>query len=374
MGKTRGVHMKKLIFLVIPLLLCGCTSDLNRREIDELNIVHVLGVDYADGEYTITVVYNSGGGGGQENSGELQTASGSGKTAYQAFEDLKNKNRKSISIAHTGFYLIGDEAARRGIDYCIDFISRDETIKLEAMVFVAKDRKASDFIEQGVENKKLLQEELQAINQKQMESMKRNGNTIVTILNEMDNHLASLLIPYIIYNEEIFLIDGYAVFDQLRLRDYLDSETSSGVNFVKNIVRRYPIFLEDEGISLVMSNTKTNVETFLEQGNVMASIRVDFETQINEVYTREDIFSQTKLSELTEKQNSYLQGIIKKAVDYAQATHLDILQLSRMIENQHPRQWKMSLEEDWPELLGEIEFEYDINSRISKSFIIENER
>lgn len=366
--------MKKLIFLVIPLLLCGCTSDLNRREIDELNIVHVLGVDYADGEYTITVVYNSGGGGGQENSGELQTASGSGKTAYQAFEDLKNKNRKSISIAHTGFYLIGDEAARRGIDYCIDFISRDETIKLEAMVFVAKDRKASDFIEQGVENKKLLQEELQAINQKQMESMKRNGNTIVTILNEMDNHLASLLIPYIIYNEEIFLIDGYAVFDQLRLRDYLDSETSSGVNFVKNIVRRYPIFLEDEGISLVMSNTKTNVETFLEQGNVMASIRVDFETQINEVYTREDIFSQTKLSELTEKQNSYLQGIIKKAVDYAQATHLDILQLSRMIENQHPRQWKMSLEEDWPELLGEIEFEYDINSRISKSFIIENER
>jgi hypothetical protein len=46
--------------------------------------------------------------------------------------------------------------------------------------------------------------------------------------------------------------------------------------------------------------------------------------------------------------------------------------LARMIENQNYSKWQ-NIEADWPNLISKIKFEYEIKSRISKSFILNNE-
>lgn len=362
--------MKKLMLLFIPLLLCGCTHDFSRKEIDEIDLVLLVGIDYSEGEYTVSALYSTGGGSDPEKggSGDEKIAQGTGKSAYEALEDLKLKNKKSISLAHAGSFLIGSDAAEKGVRESLDFLSRDETIKMEALIYVIKDMKALDFINTGIENKQTIHEDLEAIKQKQREILTRSDNTVVNILNDMDQTKSCVLIPYLIADKSGYMIQGYAVFDQFKLRDYLDKETSDGVNFIKNVERSYPIYLEDK-VSLIVSFTKTKLKAKVINNEITVTIKVNFETSIKEVLTDKDIFTREELLNLTEKQNEYIKEVMKKAVTYSTANGLDIFNLARLVENQNYSEWK-NINTNWSNMISKIKYEYDIDSKISKSFIL----
>jgi spore germination protein KC len=367
--------MKKLLLLFIPILLCGCTHDMNREEIDEINLVLVMGIDYTDGEYTLSALYNTGGGADPEKgagSGAEDIAKGTGKSAYEALEDLKLKDKKAITLAQTGSFLIGEGAAKHGIDQSLDFLSRDETIKMEALIYIIQDMAAADFIQKGIDNKQTIHTDLEAIEQKQQEILTRNDNTLVNILNDMKQSYSSVLIPYLVTSESGYLINGYAVFDDLKLRDYLDQETSNGVNFIRNIMRSYPIYLEDE-VGLYVSYTKTRLKADLKNNRITVTIKVDFETMIKEVITKENIFTQEELLRLTKAQNDYIKAILEKPVKYSIENGLDILQLARLVENQNFADWK-GIEGDWDNKIASIQYDYVLRSQITKSFILGNER
>ncbi len=363
--------MKKFILLLIPLLFSACSHDMNRREIDEINIIHVVAIDYAEGEYIISVLYSAGGGADPEEGGgssDEELLSGRGRTPYEAIEDVKLKSKKNITLAHAGNFLIGEEAALTDIKLSLDFLSRDETIKMESLMYVTKGMYAKDYIEKALDEKQRVQEDLEAIKQKQQEMLSRYDNTLVNILNEIKQKKSSLLIPYLILEEKTFLIEGYAVFDEYVLIDYLDKETSYGVDFIKDALRVFPIYLEDE-VSLALLYSKTDLKSKIDKKTITVTIKIDFETMIREIVTDEDIFNRDKLEELTVNQNEYVEDILKKAVNYSIDNGVDILQIARLVEKQHVNQWA-DIEDDWDEIIRDIEYKYNLQSRISKSFIL----
>jgi spore germination protein KC len=369
--------MKKLfLLLILPFVLCGCTYDMSRKEIDEIDLVLVLGIDYTDGQYSLSALYSSGsgagGGGGDEQGGSKesteQVANGKGKTAYEALVNLKLNNKKTVSLAQAGTFLIGEDAAKQGLRQCLDFLSRDETIKMEALIYVAKGMSAADFIKAGQENKQTIHEDLEAMKQKQQEMLTRNDNTMVNILNDMEQAYSSVLIPYMTAKESGYLIEGYAVFDKLALKDYLDRETSDGVDFFRNLVRTYPIYLKDR-VGLQVSYTKTKLKSELKDNSITIKIKVSFETMIKEILTGYDIFKQEELARLTKRQNDYIRELLEKSAAYSRSSGLDILNLARVVENQNVSEWK-TIEGSWSELVSGINYEYELQSRISKSFIV----
>ena len=367
--------MKRLIFLILPLLLCGCTHDMNRQEIDEIDLVLTLGIDYEEGEYSVSALYSTGGGADSEagaGSGEEQVAKGKGKTAYEALEKLKQKNKKNITLAQAGSFLIGEEAAKQGIDRALDFLKRDETIKMEALVYIIKEKKAVEFIEEGIKNKQMIHEDLQAMEQKQKELLTRNDNSFVNILNDMEQSYSCVLIPYLVGEKSGLLNEGYAVFDENKLVDYLDRDTSDGVNFFRNITRSFPIYLKDE-VSLAVSYTNTKLKANLKNNNITIIIKVDFESMLKEIITEKNIFTQTELLRLTDAQNDYVLSILEKPVKYSKENGMDILNLARMVENQNVSGWS-GIEGNWDEMITNIEYKYQIRSQITKSFILGNNK
>jgi spore germination protein KC len=367
--------MKRLLFLILPILLCGCTHDMNREEIDEIDLVLVLGIDYEDGEYHLSALYSTGSGADSEagaGSGKEQITKGKGKTAYEALEELKLKNKKNITLAQAGSFLIGEEAAKQGIDRALDFLKRDETIKMESLVYILKEKKASEFMEEGIENKLTIHEDLEAMEQKQNELLTRSDNTFVNILNDMEQSYSSVLIPYLITEKSGLLIEGYAVFDELRLVDYLDRDTSDGVNFIRNTMRSFPIYLKDE-VSLAVSYTATKLKADLKDDNIIITIKVDFESMLKEITTKADVFTQEELLKLTEEQNRYVISKLEKPVEYSKRMGMDILNLARLVENQNVGDWKR-IEGTWSEKITSIEYRYQVRSQITKSFILGNNR
>ena len=364
-------RLKLIILFLCLCLLWGCSNDMNRREIDEINFIHVMGIDYSSNEYTLTAVYSLGQGADSEkgDAGKEEISQGKGATPYEAFQNLILKNKKTVSIANTGYFLIGDRAARHGIDRCLDFLSRDETVKMESLLFVTKDTDAADFINQSLENQQVIHEDLEAVEQKQRELVTRNDNTFVNIINETENNMTGVLIPYLVSENNTFLLQGYAVFYRNELVDYLDMETSSGINFLKDIIRAFPIYLDDVGLSVTRSKCKLKTDIY--ESQITVKVNLEFETAVKEIFTNKNIFTGDELERLTHMQNAYILDIIKKAVNYSAQNKQDILQISRLIKTRYAKKWR-DYEENWSDILAEIQYEYEIKSKISKSFILGN--
>jgi len=359
--------------LLFALFLQGCSYDMNRREIDELDMVLVLGIDYKDGQYKLTALYSPGSGTGSEGGeekggGSEELASGSGISAFLALQDLKERNKKALTLAQTGTFLIGEEAARKGLWPCIDFLQRDESIKMESLIFITKGMSAEDFIKLGQENKKTVHEDLEAIKQKQLELLTRNDNTMVNILNDCKQTLSCVMIPYMIADDSGYRTEGYAVFNNYVLKDYLDKETSDGVNFFRNLVRSHDIFIENRA-GLLITNTKTVIKADLNRFDINIKVKVDFESMIREVLTDTNIFSTQELARLTDEQNLYIKRILEKPVKYSKDNGLDILNLARVVENQNVAGWK-DIEGSWNELISNINYSYEIKSKVSKAFML----
>ena len=363
-------RVKKLVIILFPLLLCGCSHDMNRREIDEINFIHVMGIDYSEGEYTLTAIYSSSQGADPEkgSAGDEEISEGKGATPFEAFQNLKLKNKKTVSIANTGYFLLGERAAEKGINMCVDFLSRDETVKMESLLFVTKGTDAAAFISESIEMGQSVHEDLEAVEQKQQELVTRNDNTLVNILNELENDMTSGIIPYLVAEENSFLLPGYAVFDKLILTDYLDMDTSSGINFIKNIIRAYPIYLDDN-VALSISYSKSHMESKFNNNQVKVLIYLDFETMVKEINSDKDMFSAEALKNITEMQNDYIIKVMQKATNYSINTGRDILQIARLMQNQHNRSWS-DIEEDWTSMVSKIEYEFEVKSQITKSFIL----
>jgi spore germination protein KC len=370
--------MKKAWLLIILLIsgsLAGCSYDMNRREIDEIDMALVLGIDYEDGQYKLCALYSPGSGSGAEGSekegssdGGQELAIGTGSSAFLALEDLKEKNKKAVTLAQTGTFLIGEAAAKAGLWPCIDFLQRDETIKMEALIFITKGMSAEDFIKLGQENNKTVHEDLEAIKQKRKEQLTRNNNTMVNILNDCMQELSCVMIPYMTADEAGYKIEGYAVFSNYILRDYLDSETSDGVNFFRNMVRTYTIPLENQA-GLLITHTKTRIIADAEESLIKIKVKLVFESMIREILSDKDIFTTEGLNKLTQEQNNYLKEILDKPVRYSVENGLDILNLARVVENQNVAAWK-DIERDWSTLISEISYEYEIKSKVSKAFML----
>jgi len=364
-----------LIFFLLLALLQGCSFDINRKEIDETDMVLVLGIDYSNGQYKLTALYSPGSGTGSEGgekegggeSGE-ELASGSGTSAFLALQDLKAKNKKALTLAQTGTFLIGDGAARQGLWPCIDFLQRDETIKMESLIFITKGMSAEDFIIFGQENKKTVHEDLEAIKQKQLQMLTRNDNTMVNILNDCKQNLSCVMIPYMTADESGYRIEGYAVFNNYVLKDYLDTQTSDGVNFFRNLVRSYTISI-DKKAGLLVTFSRTKLKADLDEKNINVKVSVNFESMIKEVLSDTDIFSTEELEKLTQEQNEYIRKILEKPVKYSIDNGLDILNLARIVENQNVAGWK-DIESSWSELLPHIKYSYEIKSKVSKAFML----
>lgn len=347
-------------YIITPIILSGCSKDFMVTEIDEINLIRVMGIDYGEEEYAISALFTT-------INGKEEITKGKGKTPYAAYEDLKIRAKKAISIGHTGYFLIGEEASNKGIDICLDFLSRDETIKMDGLFFITKNSKASDFLDKAIENEQKINEDMEVLRQKQEIVLTRNDNTLVNLLNEINQTFQSVLIPYVIAEESSFLTPGYAVFDDMKLRDYLDEDTSAGVNFIKNILRNYPIYLEE--VSLLITFSETNIDSNWEEGKLNINIKVDYESMIKEVNTTDNIFNYEYIKGLNMKQDYYVLDVIELAVNYTKATGLDILQIARFVENQNIEEWQ-ELKESWDTAISNIQYEYEFNSRISKSFLL----
>lgn len=109
--------MKKVCCFWIATLICivlvGCSRDFNKKDMNQIDMIRLVGLDYDGGEFIITAMYGIGG--TDTIVDEIRTIEGRGSDIFTAFENLRSKNSKSISLSYTGFYMVGEGLAENGV-------------------------------------------------------------------------------------------------------------------------------------------------------------------------------------------------------------------------------------------------------------------
>lgn len=125
-----------LCFLLFTNLLTGCWD---RKELSTLAIVQAIGIDLTeDGQISLStqILKPSELKSGSEKS--VWVTSSTGETVFDAVRNSSLQTDRRLFFSHNKVIIIGEEAARKGVNPLFDFLIRDAEPRGLTYVFVAK--------------------------------------------------------------------------------------------------------------------------------------------------------------------------------------------------------------------------------------------
>jgi spore germination protein KC len=234
---------------LLAMLLSGCW---NRRELETLGIILAVGYDWDEErqEYVVSAQMakpqakqSDVGGGGQGPGAHVFTARG--KTVFDASRNLSLIATRRAWWGHVQVLVIGEAAAKRGLDGLLDFVERDGETRPIYFVTVTKGW-AGDLMH--------LQASLESVPALGLVSLVRAAGATSTspVIRILDVSQAieapsSAILGVVGVSEgagsdlgkptKEFRLDGSAVFDKANLVGYLDDRETRGAMWVRGRVR-----------------------------------------------------------------------------------------------------------------------------------------
>ncbi len=369
MKHNKAAHNLHVLSVILILLLFYiCFFQMERKELGDVAIVRVLGIDKTADGYHLTALYN-------DNSTKsidapiMKTIDGTGNTIYDAYQNLKRKNKKEVTIAHTSFYLLDNQAAADGLESCLDFLSRDQTVKNNASIYILLSENTYDFLTKSVDDESFMHETLSAITQKKSSELKKVNNTLATILNRMDQDYHNLIIPYLVVEDEYVYANGYALFQDKKLTQYLDYETSQMIDLANGRLLTCPICLSNQvGLELTNINAVKGI-TLTSDNKLLINLSIDFDSDIKEVPYATEVFSSNTLSVLNEMQNEYVREYMAAIIEFSTSHGFDFLNINEMIAAEHEDIWTL-IKDDPIAYADTISYQVQISSEIANNYVI----
>jgi len=393
--------MKKRIITVIlitALSISGCrsTSLPQRREIDDLLLVEVMGIDKSTevpGEKVVTIAsrkldqsgggqsQDDGSGGGQSGTGsKALVAAAQGKTVFDAAMNIQSNTEKTVFWSHTKYLLIGEEAAREKIARYIDLVTRDHELQLNIEVYIVKGTTANDLIMKFNQSEFYIAEKLDSLSRNsKLLGISEDLNT-AHLMRFFDFHFGSARIPCIQlvnrvtgYEQTMPDIEpfGYAIVADLKLVSFIGRDIARGVNLITNKLDSSIVTVKDlngGGVSLeiILSNTEViphfsgdNLEEVTLKTKVFSNLG-EIESQVSSIYEENFKYMESQQSEI-------LKAEMKKVVEVIQEAQSDCLGICDMIRLKAPLKWH-KIEDKWIDILPNLKINVEVESKIRRSY------
>ncbi len=395
--------MKKVIVCTGLMLLLvsftGCNKNLlpERREIDDLQLVQIIGIDKLPEEpdsYLITIASkNLEGEAGQQSSGSTEVSSGSsvggekalvlsstGNTIFDAVRKLQTHSNKTLFWGHSYYYLIGEEAARDNISKFIDFFTRDHELRIESKLYVVKDSTAKDLIEQFNEGDYYILDKLDSLERNMKFLSISKEMKMHELMKFLDIHHASARIPCIHLvnrdeeeNKQIKDIEtcGYAILSNLKLVGFIGPEISRGMNLITNTVNSSIVTVKDitgQKVSLEIISSKTDVIPYFNGDNLeRILLKTKVVSNLGEIHSQVDFANKDYISYIESQQSEILKNEMEKVLKKVLEFKSDCLNICDGVRLKNPLKWH-KIEDKWMEILPEIKFDVQVISKVKGTY------
>lgn len=376
--------IKLIIIIIIPMFIM--TSCWSRREIEDLRFIMGLGISKTEsGLYTVTVQFANPEAivaEGTDQRSVYTILESEGVSVFDAFRNLTMISSGPLYVAHIKSILIDEAVAREGISNVLSFSFHDMEVRLGPEVFISKIPPKEIFdtpntlgvipaiaMGRAAEN--------YGVNSKIYVSDFRR--TLDAINNPVINYVTTLVekIPGPTDKEtDLLQLTQIAVFDNDKLKGYLDLEEGQGFNFITNNYENGLIVFETRDnsrrITIEMLESQTTIIPRYTDGKIGFDIELNAKGNIAESIPLANSPSEIDIESLQVQLDQVLEDKIRKSITAAQEKYnIDFFNLSRDFHKKYPKEFS-DLKNEWNNNFSKADITIRVNSSIIHSALSTN--
>lgn len=361
-------------------LLPGCWD---RREVNDIAIVSGMALDMAkDGQYRIAVQFPlagqlggpGGGGGGTSGGKSWYLDSGTGKTLKEADSMLQRSLPRVLYYSHRRIFIIGEEAAKKGIATHLDITVRTSQNRQSALVMFAK----GDAINVLNTDAVLEQQPAEMLREITISSMKK-PITIKDLVNTLVTEGYDVAAPYY-YSSKAqvgsmgeaksrITLGGLAIFKGDKLVGLLKGETAKGVLWAMDQAKRPIISVpspEGEGnFTIQFSENKVDLVPTVKGDEITMEVNI---RATGNLFENQSSYraSNDNLSTLTSIVTEALKSNVEKSVKVLQEYKSDVCGFGDMVHRKKPKVWE-KIKSDWYNIYSTMKVNVNVELQLEHS-------
>ncbi len=375
--------VKAVAALLAAMLLSGCRG-FPLISLQDRAIVQGVGVDWADGEYVVTMqVFSPEGSGGQtivdpaNENAKIITCRGA--TVAQAVAESARNQAKEFYLGHNRIVILGGGTWERPMEETLSYFGNSPDSRLDVTLLTTPG-KAADLLDVGIS-----QAILPAMS---IENMVRNAQRsglsveilLVDAVQALTKPYRSAVIPVIRPVEKenseerdmkAVELSGIAVFSPNREVGILEGGAVRGFLFLRNAVERMACPVETRDFrraTVELSHSRTRIVPEFSENRLRFRVKIAAEGMLVEHFLQEN-------GSLSVRALEFLEQAVERRVeaDCREAwkksgieARSDVFSLGDRVRNRRPDLWQ-SLEGCWRQQLAGIEFVYDVHVDISRT-------
>ncbi len=375
--------VKAMAALLAAVLLSGCRwipiTDLSDRA-----IVQGVGVDWADGEYVVTMqVFSPEGSGGQtivdpaNENAKIITCRGA--TVAQAVAESARDQAKEFYLGHNRIVILGGGTWEWPLEETLSYFGNSPDSRLDVTLLTTPG-KASDILDVGIS-----QTILPAMSiENTVRNAQRSGLSaevlLVDAVQALTREYRGAVIPVIQPVEKensedrdmkAVELTGIALFSRSRQEGVLEGAAARGFLFLRDEIESvvYPVETRDyQRAAVELYRSRTRIVPELSGDRLRFRVEVRAEGMLVEKALREGgSFSIRSLEGLEREVEGRIQADCREAWQKSGVeARSDVFSLGDRVRNRRPDLWK-SLEGDWRQRLDGIEFVYDVHVDVNRT-------
>ncbi|SDE61682.1 spore germination protein KC [Fontibacillus panacisegetis] len=403
MNKYCKIFSCGCLLIITALMLSGCW---NRNELIDLSIVLALGVDKVGNEYEVSVQAidpSSMSRNRSTNRAPTTVFSEREPTVFEALRKMTTKSPRRMYVSHLRFIVFDEATAREGIHNPLDFLFREQEIRPDFNMAVAKDCKAKDIIGfvsptevlPGMDMYKSLKisqrvwSPTSAVNVREIMS-KLVMEGVEPVLTGLALHgdikqggtSENVKKPVPLAN---YVYEGIGVFKDDKLIGWMNEDESRGYSYITNNAKSSVARAKcpDGGkgwFNVELIRSKAKIEPSIKNDRPHIKVRVQSQGNIGEVQCAVDLMDpemHRKFQEtISNKLNVALDGSVKRAKEYG----VDVFGFGEAFHRKYPKHWR-----EWKGRWGEmfknelvvdiqVEFQILLHGKINNPFTVEQSK
>lgn len=371
---SKRVLVAILIFIMtVP----GCWD---LEEIDRRAFVTALGIDLKPkGLMVLTAqlplprqMLPPGSTSGGKEGKSFHTITATARDVFDAFGVLQSKTSRHLVVQQNRLIVIGEEAARLGVNPILDWIFRSPKLSPQSLIFIARHRLAKEILSGTPSVSNMPGLEFSIASQL---ATKENYTDFVPawrFRKIMVNKTRDLYAPLIDMDPEEgqYLKEGLAVFDGDFLVGELSREEAQIFNVLTNQMiagtMSFGLVGRERGQVFSMRNmvATTKIKVNLRQGKPFLGVVCKINGALSETNDIRQRLTLCSLEKLEKKVEREMQLRVTSLIHKLQSLHSDSIGFGEQLRAQHYRIWK---EINWKKIFPTASFRVSVKARIIRN-------
>jgi spore germination protein KC len=362
-------------------VLTGCDPSFLPRsqDISHVELVRTLAIDDSREKDRIKVTVASGVKRGPDGSpGKPLVLTEEAETVFSACQMIQKSGSGHVTYGHVTECVVGEQAARAGINRVLDYIQRDFEMRMDTLLFLVEQEEASVLVNKTASKDSSATDRLQEIGQMLPLKSEAWPCTVREFLIDLyDNGWAMMPVVKLEKKADHYDIntDGMALFQEARLVEKLDDRTGRGACLLLNQGKsgHVDITLKDgsvAGLKLVGINCRWSAQW---EGDTLTglSAELDVKADLAEVSGKASSQDAPEMQKIEERLAAQITEEAAAALEKEKA-YGDFLHLKRKLTGQYPGRVEL-IQARWEQWLETLTFHVTARAVVKQSYDVNRE-